>query len=102
MNWDAWMPLLVVLSSLLVGLVIFVLAEDRVKTRIWLNMVGALFKLVLVAIMLVNAVRGAFLGSVVADHRVCDWLPGGVAESQPFLRFFQSLRDRNGRCGAGR
>jgi len=58
MNWDAWMPLLVVLSSLLVGLVIFVLAEDRVKTRIWLNIGGALFKLVLVAIMLWGVFNG--------------------------------------------
>jgi len=58
MNWDAWMPLLIVLSSLLVGLVIFVLAEDRVKTRIWLNMAGALFKLVLVAIMLWGVFNG--------------------------------------------
>ena len=38
MSRDVWMLLLIVLSSPLVGLVIFVLAEDRVKTRIWLNM----------------------------------------------------------------
>ena len=58
MNWDPWMPLLIVLSSLLVGLLIFVLAEDRVKTRIWLNMAGALFKLVLVVIMLWGVFNG--------------------------------------------
>ena len=32
MNWDAWIPLLVVASSLLPGLIIFGLAEDRVRT----------------------------------------------------------------------
>jgi len=58
MNWDAWLPLLIVLSSLLVGLVIFFLAENRVKTRIWLNLGAALFKLVLVAIMLWGVFHG--------------------------------------------
>lgn len=58
MNWDAWMPLMIVLSSLLAGLMIFILAEDRVKTRIWLNMGGALFKLILVAIMLWGVFNG--------------------------------------------
>jgi len=58
MNWDAWMPLLIVLSSLLAGLVIFFLAEDRVKTRIGLNLGAALFKLALVAIMLWGVFNG--------------------------------------------
>jgi len=42
------MPLLVVASSLLPGLFIFALAEDRVRTRTLLNMTGAVVKLVLV------------------------------------------------------
>ena len=58
MNWGAWLPLLIVLSSLLVGLVIFFLAEDKVKTRIGLNLGGALFKLVLVGIMLWGVFHG--------------------------------------------
>ena len=58
MNWDSWLPLLIVLSSLLVGLVIFALAEDRVRTRIGLNLGGALFKLVLVGIMLWGVFNG--------------------------------------------
>ncbi len=58
MNWDAWIPLLIVLSSLLVGLLIFPLAENRVKTRIALNMGGALLKLALVGIMLWGVSNG--------------------------------------------
>jgi len=58
MNWNAWLPLLIVLSSLLVGLVIFFLAESRVKTRIGLNLGAALFKLVLVGIMLWGVFNG--------------------------------------------
>ncbi len=58
MNWDNWLPLLIVLSSLMVGLIIFSLAENRVKTRIGLNMVGALFKLALVGIMLWGVYNG--------------------------------------------
>jgi multicomponent Na+:H+ antiporter subunit D len=52
MNWDALIPLLVVLSSLLPGLIIFGLAEERVRTRIVLNLLGALSKVVLVGWML--------------------------------------------------
>ena len=52
MNWDAWIPLLVVGSSLLPGLVIFALAEKRVRLRSVLNMAGALLKFALVAWML--------------------------------------------------
>lgn len=52
MNWDAWIPLLVVASSLLPGLVIFSLAEERVRLRSTLNLVGAVAKLVLVGWML--------------------------------------------------
>lgn len=58
MNWDAWLPLLIVLSSLLAGLVIFFLPEERVKTRIVLNLGGALLKIVLVAIILWGVFNG--------------------------------------------
>lgn len=60
MNWDAWLPLLIVLSSLVVGLMIFPLAENRVKTRITLNLVGSLVKLVLVGIMLWGTYNGHY------------------------------------------
>ena len=58
MIWDDWLPLLIVLSSLSVGLVIFFLPEDRVGTRTGLNLVGALLKLVLVGIMLWGVFNG--------------------------------------------
>jgi len=51
MNWDNWVPLLVVLSSLLPGLIIFSLAEQRVRTRTTLNLFGVITKLGLVALM---------------------------------------------------
>ncbi|GJL77436.1 MAG: cation:proton antiporter [Nitrospinaceae bacterium] len=52
MNWDAWIPLLVIASSLLPGLIIFFLAEDRIRLRTTLNLAGALVKLALVCWML--------------------------------------------------
>ena len=58
MNWDAWIPLLVVASSLLPGLMIFGLAEDRVRLRTVLNLAGALIKLALVGWMLWGVYHG--------------------------------------------
>ena len=52
MNWDPWIPLLVVASSLLPGLLIFGLAEKRIRLRTALNLVGAVVKLGLVGLML--------------------------------------------------
>jgi multicomponent Na+:H+ antiporter subunit D len=51
MNWDDWVPLLVVASSLVPGMVIFGLAEERVRLRTALNLLGAISKLALVALM---------------------------------------------------
>jgi len=58
MNWNAALPLLIVLSSLLVGLVIFILPEERTTTRTTLNLVGAVFKLILVGIMIWGVYNG--------------------------------------------
>ncbi len=52
MIWDQWLPALVVASSLLPGIVIFFLPEDRGGWRTFLNLAGAVLKLVFVAIML--------------------------------------------------
>ena len=52
MNWEFWVPLLIIFSSLLPGLIIFFLPETAVRMRIRLNMAGAVFKLILVAYML--------------------------------------------------
>lgn len=58
MNWDAAIPLVVVASSLLPGLIIFTLAEERVRLRTTLNLVGALVKLALVVLMLWGVYHG--------------------------------------------
>ena len=58
MNWNTVLPLLIVCSSLTPGLVIFLLGEQQVKTRITLNMTGALLKAVLVGLMLWGIFQG--------------------------------------------
>jgi multicomponent Na+:H+ antiporter subunit D len=55
---DALLPLLVLASSLLPGLVIFFLAEQRVRLRTLLNLGGASIKLGLVAWMLWGVYHG--------------------------------------------
>ena len=52
MNWDAWLPVLIVASSLLPGLVIFFLREGSHRLRTALNLLGAILKLVLVGILI--------------------------------------------------
>jgi multicomponent Na+:H+ antiporter subunit D len=47
-NLEFWLPLLILLSSLLPGLAIFLLREESHGPRTWLNMLGALVKLGLV------------------------------------------------------
>ena len=49
---DSWLPALVVLSSLLPGLIIFFLAESRIRLRTTLNLIGAFAKLALIGVML--------------------------------------------------
>jgi multicomponent Na+:H+ antiporter subunit D len=58
MTIDNWIPLLVVGSSLIPGLLIFALAESRVRLRTTLNLAGALLKLALVATMLWGVAQG--------------------------------------------
>jgi multicomponent Na+:H+ antiporter subunit D len=58
MNWDAWIPPLVVASSLLPGLIIFSVADDKVRLRTVLNMLGALAKVALVGLMLWGVYHG--------------------------------------------
>jgi len=58
MNWNAGLPLLIVTSSLLPGLLIFFLPEERVATRTTLNLAGALLKLVLVGVMVWGVFHG--------------------------------------------
>ena len=52
MTFDNWLPLLILLTSLLPGIVIFVLPEERVRWRTTLNMGGAILKLGLIGILI--------------------------------------------------
>ncbi len=58
MTWNNWVPLLVVASSLVPGLIIFGLAETRIRLRTTLNLFGALSKLLLVGLMLWGVYHG--------------------------------------------
>ena len=58
MNWDAGLPLLIVATSLFSGLVIFFLSEKHVVARTTLNLGGAVFKLVLVGVMIWGVFHG--------------------------------------------
>lgn len=52
MNWNDWLPLLLIACSLIPGLIIFGLAEQRVRLRTTLNLSGSVINLLLVAWML--------------------------------------------------
>jgi multicomponent Na+:H+ antiporter subunit D len=60
MSWSAMVPLGIVLSSLIPGLFIFVLGEERVILRTTLNMVGAGLKLILVGVMIWGVLHEQF------------------------------------------
>ena len=49
--WLTYLPVAIILSSLLPGLIIFTLKEQQVKLRISLNLLGVIVKLILVLIM---------------------------------------------------
>lgn len=58
MNWNDWIPLFVVVSSLVPGLIIFGLPEERVGWRTILNLTGAVIKLLLVSWMIWGVYQG--------------------------------------------
>ncbi|HVK93739.1 MAG TPA: proton-conducting transporter membrane subunit [Noviherbaspirillum sp.] len=58
MTWNAALPLLVLASSLVPGLIIFGLPEERRGLRTTLNLTGASVKLVLIGFMLWGVARG--------------------------------------------
>ncbi len=58
MSWSEALPWLVLASSLVTGLVIFFLAEERHRLRSALNLAGALLKLALVGAMLLGVYFG--------------------------------------------
>ncbi|QQO57170.1 MAG: monovalent cation/H+ antiporter subunit D family protein [Thiohalocapsa sp. PB-PSB1] len=62
MSINQWLPLAVLASSLLPGLVIFTLPEERIALRTVLNLFGAIAKLVLVFVLFVGVRAGDAYG----------------------------------------
>ena len=58
MNTNAWLPLLVLASSLVPGLVIFMLPEKAVAWRTALNLGGAVVKIILLVLMMIGVFHG--------------------------------------------
>lgn len=58
MSLDFWLPLMIVLSSLVPGIVIFCLPEERTGWRTTANMAGATAKLLLMAVMIWGVFHG--------------------------------------------
>lgn len=56
--WTPFLPLAIVLSSLIPGLLIFTLREEQQRTRVALNLVGVVLKLLLVVAMLAGVAQG--------------------------------------------
>ncbi|MFZ5589340.1 MAG: complex I subunit 5 family protein [Pseudomonadota bacterium] len=52
MNWDAWLPLATLLTSLVTGIFIFALREEQHALRSALNLAGAVAKLAFIGVML--------------------------------------------------
>jgi multicomponent Na+:H+ antiporter subunit D len=57
-NFNDWLPLMVLCSSLFTGMIIFLLKEEQRGLRSFLNMTGATVKVVLVAIIIAGELRG--------------------------------------------
>ncbi|MBW2496783.1 MAG: monovalent cation/H+ antiporter subunit D family protein [Deltaproteobacteria bacterium] len=56
---NAWLPLLILASSFVPGLVIFALPEEAVRRRTTLNLGGAILKILLLVMMMFGVSRGA-------------------------------------------
>jgi formate hydrogenlyase subunit 3/multisubunit Na+/H+ antiporter MnhD subunit len=82
-----WLPLAILLSSLLPGLVIFFLKEESSRWRISLNMLGATVKMLLIAIMILGLDRGYTYRTTMA------FLPGIelVLHADPLSVLFAAL-----------
>jgi multicomponent Na+:H+ antiporter subunit D len=57
-GWSFWLPQLVLGTSLVTGLAIFLLPEQRTGARRTLNLAGATVKLLLVAVLVAGMLRG--------------------------------------------
>jgi multicomponent Na+:H+ antiporter subunit D len=59
MSWEFWIPILLLFSSLIPGLFIFLLNENQIGMRTFLNMSGAMLKIVLVGLLFFGVARGS-------------------------------------------
>jgi multicomponent Na+:H+ antiporter subunit D len=57
-DWGFWLPVLTLLSSLVTGIVIFLLGEEHYRARTILNMSGATFKVFFVTLIVLGFQRG--------------------------------------------
>ena len=87
MIWQNWLLILIMLSSLLPGLVIFSLAESRHGWRTLLNLLGAVSKLVLVLVMIVGIWHGH---SFILEFELLPGL-GLVLRADPLSALFVTL-----------
>jgi len=55
---NAWLPLMVLASSLVPGMIIFMLPEKAVALRTALNLGGAVLKIVLLVMMMIGVFHG--------------------------------------------
>lgn len=58
MIWQNWLLIMILLSSLVPGLIIFTLAESNRAWRTTLNLLGATMKMVLVLVMIIGISQG--------------------------------------------
>ena len=58
MNTNAWLPLLVLASSFVPGMIIFMLPEKAVVLRTTLNLGGALLKIIFLVLMMIGVSHG--------------------------------------------
>jgi multicomponent Na+:H+ antiporter subunit D len=65
MTMNAWLPMMVLGSSLIPGLIIFMLPEKAVRLRTTLNLGGAVLKIILLVLMMIGVFHG-----VVYEFRV--------------------------------
>lgn len=66
LSWTSLLPVLIILSSLIPGLLIFATPEAAARRRIILNLTGVFLKLLLVALMLAGVSRGLEFRFVIA------------------------------------
>ncbi|PZR54207.1 monovalent cation/H+ antiporter subunit D family protein [Xylanimonas oleitrophica] len=84
---ESVLPVVMLLTSLVPGLVIFFLREDQVRLRTTLNMAGAVAKVALVAVLVPLVVAGQ------VQRAAFPWLPGVelVLTADTFSLFFAAL-----------